>query len=161
VGLLAPRPTPNLEDQASEYMSPGDRVPQPYPRALGFPLSRLLRHAGVRWCYFSPPPHGAYQGSTKLICGPTDDCKEKTDKSFFSEVQVQFLFICGLFNDAVSSSDHTASNDGMINEERIGKDRYYPENCLKKLRNTMKKLQSDRRSPGRDLNSRTSRIRLF
>jgi hypothetical protein len=26
------------------------------------------------------------------------------------------LFICGLFNDAVSSSDNIASNDGMVDE---------------------------------------------
>jgi hypothetical protein len=35
VGLLAPRPTPNLEDQVSVFMTPGDRVAQLYPRALG------------------------------------------------------------------------------------------------------------------------------
>jgi hypothetical protein len=35
VGLLAPRPNPNLEDQVSVFMTPGDRVAQLYPRALG------------------------------------------------------------------------------------------------------------------------------
>jgi hypothetical protein len=35
VGLLAPRPTPNLEDQVSVFMTSGDRVAQLYPRALG------------------------------------------------------------------------------------------------------------------------------
>jgi hypothetical protein len=35
VGLLAPRPTPNLEDQVSIFMTLGDRVAQLYPRALG------------------------------------------------------------------------------------------------------------------------------
>jgi hypothetical protein len=35
VGLLAPRPTPNLEDQVSIFMTPGDRVTQLHPRALG------------------------------------------------------------------------------------------------------------------------------
>jgi hypothetical protein len=35
VGLLAPRPTPNLEDQVSVFMTPGDRAAQLYPRALG------------------------------------------------------------------------------------------------------------------------------
>jgi hypothetical protein len=48
VRLLAPSPTPNLEDQASEFLSPRDRVAQLYPQALDFPFSRLLRHAGVR-----------------------------------------------------------------------------------------------------------------
>jgi hypothetical protein len=57
VRLLAPRPTPNLEDQASKFMSPGDRVAQLYPQAQVFYFSRLWRHAGVRWGYSSPPPH--------------------------------------------------------------------------------------------------------
>jgi hypothetical protein len=35
VGFLAPRPTPNLEDQVSVFMTPGDTVAQLYPRALG------------------------------------------------------------------------------------------------------------------------------
>jgi hypothetical protein len=35
VGLLAPRQTPNLEDQVSEFISPGDRVAQLYPWTLG------------------------------------------------------------------------------------------------------------------------------
>jgi hypothetical protein len=30
-GLLVQRPTPNLEDQASVFMIPGDRVAQLYP----------------------------------------------------------------------------------------------------------------------------------
>jgi hypothetical protein len=58
VGFIAPRPTPNLEDQASVFMSPGDRVAQLYPLAPAFPFSRLLRHAGIWWGYSSPPPHG-------------------------------------------------------------------------------------------------------
>jgi hypothetical protein len=44
-GLLVQRPTPNLEDQASIFMTPGDRVAQLYPQALGTHFSRLLRHA--------------------------------------------------------------------------------------------------------------------
>jgi hypothetical protein len=35
VGLLTPRPTPNLEDQVSVFMTLGDRVAQLYPRTLG------------------------------------------------------------------------------------------------------------------------------
>jgi hypothetical protein len=34
-----------------------------------------------------------------------------------------YLFICGLFNDAINSSVCIASNDRMINEWRIGKDK--------------------------------------
>jgi hypothetical protein len=33
--LLAPRPTPNLEDQVSVFITPGDRVAQLHPWALG------------------------------------------------------------------------------------------------------------------------------
>jgi hypothetical protein len=34
-GVVSPTPTPNLEDQVSVFMTPGDRVAQLYPRALG------------------------------------------------------------------------------------------------------------------------------
>jgi hypothetical protein len=33
-GVAAPRPTPNLEDQVSIFISPGDWVAQLYPQAL-------------------------------------------------------------------------------------------------------------------------------
>jgi hypothetical protein len=46
-GLLVLRPTPNLEDQVSVFMAPGDSVAQLYPQALGTHFSRLLRHAWV------------------------------------------------------------------------------------------------------------------
>jgi hypothetical protein len=45
VGLSTPRPTPNLEDQASVFVTPGDTVTQLYPQALGTDFSCLLRHA--------------------------------------------------------------------------------------------------------------------
>jgi hypothetical protein len=35
---------------------------------------------------------------------------------------VIYLFIYSLFNDAVSSSNYTASNDNIANEELSGKD---------------------------------------
>jgi hypothetical protein len=35
VGLLIPRPTPNLEDQISVFITPGDRVAQLNPQTLG------------------------------------------------------------------------------------------------------------------------------
>jgi hypothetical protein len=60
VGFLSPRPTPNLGDQASEFMSPGDKVAQLYPQALDFPFTCLLQQAGVWWGYSSPPPHRAH-----------------------------------------------------------------------------------------------------
>jgi hypothetical protein len=40
-------PAPNLEDQASVFTTPGHRVTQLYPQALGNHFSRLLRHAWV------------------------------------------------------------------------------------------------------------------
>jgi hypothetical protein len=49
-GLLVQRPTPNLEDQVSVFMTPGDRVAHLYPQALGTHFSRLLRH-GLQWDY--------------------------------------------------------------------------------------------------------------
>jgi hypothetical protein len=44
MGLSTRRPTPNLEDQASVFVTPGDRVAQLYPQELGTHFSRLLRH---------------------------------------------------------------------------------------------------------------------
>jgi hypothetical protein len=44
MGLLVQRPTPNLEDRVSVFMTPGDRVAQLYPEALGTHFSLLLQH---------------------------------------------------------------------------------------------------------------------
>jgi hypothetical protein len=44
-GSSAPRPTPNLEDQVSIFISLGDWVAQLYPQALSTHFSRLLWHA--------------------------------------------------------------------------------------------------------------------
>jgi hypothetical protein len=43
VGLLAPRPTLNLEDQGSVFITPRDTGAQLYPLALGTHFGRLLR----------------------------------------------------------------------------------------------------------------------
>jgi hypothetical protein len=50
------RDSPNLEGQGSICISPRNRVAQLYPHALGSLLRRLLRLAGQRWKYSSPPP---------------------------------------------------------------------------------------------------------
>jgi hypothetical protein len=60
-------------------------------------------------------------------------------------------FVCGLFNDAISSSHYTASNDRMINEWRIGKDM---EGSGRGLTGRPWKTGRDSRSPSRDLNFR-------
>jgi hypothetical protein len=44
VGLSTTRPTPNLEDQASVFVTPKERVTQLYPQALGTHFSLPLRH---------------------------------------------------------------------------------------------------------------------
>jgi hypothetical protein len=46
-----------LEDQASVFMTPGDRVAQSYPQALGTHFSPLLRHAWVTVGLFFNPGH--------------------------------------------------------------------------------------------------------
>jgi hypothetical protein len=56
-GLSTPRPTPNLEEQASVFITPGDRVTQLYPQALGTHFSRLLRHAWATMGLFLPSGH--------------------------------------------------------------------------------------------------------
>jgi hypothetical protein len=54
-GVAAPRPTPNLEDQVSIFISLGDRVAQLYFQAPGTHFSRLLRHAWATvGLFFSP-----------------------------------------------------------------------------------------------------------
>jgi hypothetical protein len=57
VGLLAPRPTSALEDQASVFISPRDRVTQLCPQAPGTQFSRLLRQAWVTVGLFLFPGH--------------------------------------------------------------------------------------------------------
>jgi hypothetical protein len=68
VGLLAPRPTPILEDQAPVFISPRGRVSQLYPRARGTHFSRLLRHAWVTVGLFLFLFHGHHRGKiTQLV----------------------------------------------------------------------------------------------
>jgi hypothetical protein len=57
-GLLVQCPIPNLEGQTSVFMTPGDRVAQLYPQALGTHFSRLLRHEWVTVeLFFNPGQH--------------------------------------------------------------------------------------------------------
>jgi hypothetical protein len=55
--LLVQRPTPNLEDQSSVFMTLRDRVAQLYPQALGSHFSRLMRHSWVTVGLFFNPGH--------------------------------------------------------------------------------------------------------
>jgi hypothetical protein len=55
--LLAPRPTPILEDQASVFISPRGRMAQLYSLAPCTDFSRLLRHAWVTVGLFLFPGH--------------------------------------------------------------------------------------------------------
>jgi hypothetical protein len=50
-------PAPNLEDQVSVFMTPGDRVAQLYPQGQGTHFSRLLRHSWVTVGLFFNPGH--------------------------------------------------------------------------------------------------------
>jgi hypothetical protein len=52
-----PTPNPNLEDRASVFVTPGDRVTQLYSQALGTHFSRLLRHAWATLGLFLSPGH--------------------------------------------------------------------------------------------------------
>jgi hypothetical protein len=47
----------SLEDQVSVFMTPGHRMTQLYPQALGTHFSRLLRHAWVTVGLFFNPDH--------------------------------------------------------------------------------------------------------
>jgi hypothetical protein len=61
--------TRNLEDQASVFTTPWDRVTQLYPRALGPHFGRLLRPVWVTVGLFSFPDHhtGVLTNSPLLI----------------------------------------------------------------------------------------------
>jgi hypothetical protein len=52
------RDSPNLEGQVPAFISPRNRVGPVIPPGTGFPFLRLLRPAGLRWKYSTPPPHG-------------------------------------------------------------------------------------------------------
>jgi hypothetical protein len=54
--IVSPAPNP----QASVFMTPGDRVSQLYPQALGTHFSRLLRHACVTVGLFFNPTRLAF-----------------------------------------------------------------------------------------------------
>jgi hypothetical protein len=66
-GLSVQRPTPNLEDQVSVFMTPRDRVVQLYPQALGTNFSRLLRHAWVTVGLFFNSSH--HTGRSRISSG--------------------------------------------------------------------------------------------
>jgi hypothetical protein len=55
--IVSPAPNPNLEDQVTVFMTPGDRVAQLYPQARGTHFSRLLRHPWVTVGLFINPGH--------------------------------------------------------------------------------------------------------
>jgi hypothetical protein len=50
-GLLVQRPTPNLEDQASVFVTPGDRVTQLYRRHWVPVLVAFYDMHGLQWDY--------------------------------------------------------------------------------------------------------------
>jgi hypothetical protein len=67
------------------------------------------------------------------------------------------LFICGLFNYAITSLGYVALDDRMNTELEMiwmaaANLRYYPSICLEGLRKTMKNLNQESWSLGRDLN---------
>jgi hypothetical protein len=56
---------------------PGPRIFSPQeeggpiiPPGTGFPFRRLLRHAGLRWRYSTPPPHGGETHTHTRAAGP-------------------------------------------------------------------------------------------
>jgi hypothetical protein len=54
------RDSPYLESQqVPVFISPRNRVARLYPPGTGFPFLRLLRLAGLRWRYSTPPRNGS------------------------------------------------------------------------------------------------------
>jgi hypothetical protein len=52
------RDSPNLEDQVPRIYIPREHGGPVISPGTGFPSRRLLRLAGRRWGYSTPPPHG-------------------------------------------------------------------------------------------------------
>jgi hypothetical protein len=53
--IVSPAPTPNLEDQTSVFMTPGDRVAQLKPQELGTHLVAFYDMHGLQWDYSLNP----------------------------------------------------------------------------------------------------------
>jgi hypothetical protein len=67
VGLSTSCPTPNLQDQASIFVTPRDRVTQLYPQALGTHFSCLLQHAWAMLGLFLSSGH--HMERIAVTCG--------------------------------------------------------------------------------------------
>jgi hypothetical protein len=83
--------TPNLEGQVPAYISGRNRGPS-YTPSHGFPFRRLLRLAGLRWRYSSPPPHVKVSYFTLLSVLAVLIVRRVADKS------LAFLFSIFLFS---------------------------------------------------------------
>jgi hypothetical protein len=101
-GLLVQPPTPNLEDQVSVFMTPGDRVAQLYPQALGTHFSRLLRHEWVTVGLFFNPGHhtGSQFDHAQLIQLP--------------RVYVHLMRHCAIHACRVMTADHVAKRLALL-----------------------------------------------
>jgi hypothetical protein len=137
-GLLVQRPTPNLEDQVSAIMTPGDRVVQQYPQALGTHFGHLLWHGWVTVgldCSLIPATTRDHTHTNTQLISETDKtvyshelldsrhnnwhiCNDtilsiaKNVQAILLKLKLVHLFICGLFNNVVNCSAYTALNYG-------------------------------------------------
>jgi hypothetical protein len=92
VGSLAPRPTPNLEDQVSIlFISPGDWVAQLYPEAPSTHFSRLLRHAWATVGLFLSPVSGHHTGIIESI----RDSNWMADRRIVQATELLFCNVMG------------------------------------------------------------------
>jgi hypothetical protein len=74
ISLSGIRDSPNLEGEVPVFISPGNRVAQLYPSpGTGFRFRRLLRLAGLRLRYSTPPP----LLQRRVYCRGTDHKKHR------------------------------------------------------------------------------------
>jgi hypothetical protein len=59
-------PAPNLEDQVSVFMTPGDRVAQLYPQVLGTILVAFYDMHGLQWDYSLIPATTRHSGGEQM-----------------------------------------------------------------------------------------------
>jgi hypothetical protein len=74
VGISTPRPILNLEDQASVFVTPGDRVNHLCPWALGTHFSRLHDTHGLCWVCSPAVTTRRVTTVSKLLCHKEGGC---------------------------------------------------------------------------------------
>jgi hypothetical protein len=121
--IVSPAPNPQPGRPASVFMTPGDRVVQLYPQALGTHFSRLLRHAWVTVGLFFNPAH--HKGPV-LLCPPQIPhglTRARTQASCVRRRHTPLGYICTietrrLVNDSLAHRGLRAASSEYVSPKR-------------------------------------------